>query len=592
MHALEALGFQPGAVVTGVMRTRLMHSMAAEHGWPRFNAHKFRQYDEQQLLLPGLVAELLAAVGLQPFTTHTFNALSACGVETAQLVLQADWQSLHYFAFHEDPCTPPHVSMFQSTLWPSLVKLGWQQQDMSRYPASHDVSTAPGTAAYTPPADVIAAVQAATGYAPTGPCASPLAVLALLACAALPVPSSCLQEMRAGVLNGSHDAACELLAARFGGPPKSKQFMCANCACTSTTLWRRGTAGLTFCNACGLYYHKHHGEHRPEQLLLRAAATAPKGIAKLTAMPASFGRASKPAAKSCSGTAAVAAGSRGGSMLTGCSDDDDDSDYEGERSKAKRKARRRNASKLLTMSHDYLLLDSEMAAAASGSSGGRRKRPAGSSKAKPQRQPHLAASAECGTHSGWSSGGCEEEGDSAFSRQRSRKAAKDGAAGETLLSRMLNKPKKSGPNSDVAPIQGLMALAKPAPKMTPASGQQGAGRGRSRAGISRFGAEEERHKQQKLDKTDGPAEEHSPRVQRKQGAAAAAAAPASAQAGGQGGCPIGPGMGLKQLQGLSDAMVVRTHSAAHSGVSQDVWQSMQDAGELHECDSAGLGMRL
>lgn len=100
------------------------------------------------------------------------------------------------------------------------------------------------------------------------------------------------------------------------------------------------------------------------------------------------------------------------------------------------------ASKLLTMSHDYLLLDSEMAAAASGSSGGRRKRPAGSSKAKPQRQPHLAASAECGTHSGWSSGGCEEEGDSAFSRQRSRKAAKDGAAGETLLSRMLNKPKK------------------------------------------------------------------------------------------------------------------------------------------------------
>lgn len=120
--------------------------------------------------------------------------------------------------------------------------------------------------------------------------------------------------------------------------------MCANCACTSTTLWRRGTAGLTFCNACGLYYHKHHGEHRPEQLLLRAAATAPKGIAKLTAMPASFGRASKPAAKSCSGTAAVAAGSRGGSMLTGCSDDDDDSDYEGERSNAKRKARRRNVS--------------------------------------------------------------------------------------------------------------------------------------------------------------------------------------------------------------------------------------------------------
>jgi hypothetical protein len=102
------------------------------------------------------------------------------------------------------------------------------------------------------------------------------------------------------------------------------------------------------------------------------------------------------------------------------------------------------ASKLLAMSHDYLLLDNEMAAAASGSSGGRRKRPAGSSKAKQQRQPHVAAaaSAECGTHSGWSSGGWEEEGDSAYSRHRSRKAGKDGAAAETLLSRVLNKPKK------------------------------------------------------------------------------------------------------------------------------------------------------
>jgi hypothetical protein len=93
------------------------------------------------------------------------------------------------------------------------------------------------------------------------------------------------------------------------------------------------------------------------------------------------------------------------------------------------------------MSHDYLLLDNEIAAAASGSSGGRRKRPAASSKVKQQRQPHLAASAECGTNSGWSSGGWEEEGDTAFSRQRSRKAAKDCAA-ETLLARMLNKPKK------------------------------------------------------------------------------------------------------------------------------------------------------
>lgn len=32
VHALEALGFQPGAVVTGVMRTRLLHNMATGAG--------------------------------------------------------------------------------------------------------------------------------------------------------------------------------------------------------------------------------------------------------------------------------------------------------------------------------------------------------------------------------------------------------------------------------------------------------------------------------------------------------------------------------------------------------------------------------
>jgi hypothetical protein len=32
IHALEGLGFQPGAVVTGVMRTRLMHNMTAGTG--------------------------------------------------------------------------------------------------------------------------------------------------------------------------------------------------------------------------------------------------------------------------------------------------------------------------------------------------------------------------------------------------------------------------------------------------------------------------------------------------------------------------------------------------------------------------------
>jgi hypothetical protein len=124
--------------------------------------------------------------------------------------------------------------------------------------------------------------------------------------------------------------------------------MCANCACTSTTLWRKGTAGLTFCNACGLYYHKHHGEHRPEQLLLRAAATAPRGVAKLAALPTTSGKSSKPAGKTSSSVAAAGAGNRGSSALTGCTDDDNDSDYEGEGGDRKRKARRRKVRSLNT----------------------------------------------------------------------------------------------------------------------------------------------------------------------------------------------------------------------------------------------------
>jgi hypothetical protein len=59
----------------------------AERGGLRFNLHRFRQYDEQQLLLPGLIAELLAAVGLQPFTTHTWASLAACGIEVVRLAV-------------------------------------------------------------------------------------------------------------------------------------------------------------------------------------------------------------------------------------------------------------------------------------------------------------------------------------------------------------------------------------------------------------------------------------------------------------------------------------------------------------------------
>ena len=40
---------------------------------------------------------------------------------------------------------------------------------------------------------------------------------------------------------------------------------CANCATTTTTLWRRIKENVTVCNACGLYF-KVHGRDRPTQL--------------------------------------------------------------------------------------------------------------------------------------------------------------------------------------------------------------------------------------------------------------------------------------------------------------------------------------
>jgi len=40
---------------------------------------------------------------------------------------------------------------------------------------------------------------------------------------------------------------------------------CANCATTTTTLWRRNKEGAVVCNACGLY-RKVHGKDRPIEL--------------------------------------------------------------------------------------------------------------------------------------------------------------------------------------------------------------------------------------------------------------------------------------------------------------------------------------
>lgn len=50
--------------------------------------------------------------------------------------------------------------------------------------------------------------------------------------------------------------------------------MCANCSINTSTVWRTGNAGLTLCNACGMFYNKHDHEHRPEHLIASARAKA------------------------------------------------------------------------------------------------------------------------------------------------------------------------------------------------------------------------------------------------------------------------------------------------------------------------------
>ncbi|KAI9092808.1 iron transporter biosynthesis regulating transcription factor, partial [Phlyctochytrium arcticum] len=44
--------------------------------------------------------------------------------------------------------------------------------------------------------------------------------------------------------------------------PHREHMQCINCRTDSTPLWRRDDKGNAICNACGLYY-KLHATHRP-----------------------------------------------------------------------------------------------------------------------------------------------------------------------------------------------------------------------------------------------------------------------------------------------------------------------------------------
>jgi hypothetical protein len=59
--------------------------------------------------------------------------------------------------------------------------------------------------------------------------------------------------------------------------------MCANCSINTSTVWRTGNAGLTLCNACGMFYNKHDHEHRPEHLIESARAKAQANAAAAAA---------------------------------------------------------------------------------------------------------------------------------------------------------------------------------------------------------------------------------------------------------------------------------------------------------------------
>jgi hypothetical protein len=70
--------------------------------------------------------------------------------------------------------------------------------------------------------------------------------------------------------------------------------MCANCSISYSTVWRTGNAGLTLCNACGMFYNKHDHEHRPEHLIASARAKAEAQAAQAAVTATAVGSSGSP----------------------------------------------------------------------------------------------------------------------------------------------------------------------------------------------------------------------------------------------------------------------------------------------------------
>lgn len=107
--------------------------------------------------------------------------------------------------------------------------------------------------------------------------------------------------------------------------------MCANCNISTSTVWRTGNAGLTLCNACGMFYNKHDHEHRPEHLIASARAKQEAQQHAAAAAAAAGGSPLHPMRHGSGYTADGAADGdvsddarRGGSCMGGSESDDED----------------------------------------------------------------------------------------------------------------------------------------------------------------------------------------------------------------------------------------------------------------------------